>query len=111
MRFTGPLLAGFVVYHILHMTTGTVHPSFVEGKVYQNLVSGLQIAWVSAFYLLAMGALAFHLHHGIWSLFQSLGFSQPRYGSAARKFSAVFTVIVVGGFAAVPIAVLLGLLR
>ena len=111
MRWTGPLLLAFIVYHLLHLTTGTVHPQFEEGRVYHNLVVGLQVTWVALFYLLAMGALAFHVLHGVWSLFQSVGISQPRYDSAARRAATLFTIIVVAGFAIIPLAVLAGLLK
>ena len=111
MRWTGPLLAVFIVYHILHMTTGTVHPQFEEGKVYANLLSGLQVTWVLWFYLVAMGALAVHLHHGIWSLFQSIGISQPRYASFGRRLATAFTIVVAGGFVLIPLAILMGLLK
>lgn len=111
MRWTGPLLAAFIVYHILHMTTGQVHPNFEEGYVYHNLITGLQELPVAIFYLIAMGALAFHLFHGVWSLFQSVGISQPRYHSFARRLATIFTIVVVGGFALIPIAILAGLLK
>lgn len=112
MRWTGPLLAAFIVYHILHMTTGTVHDAgFEHGKVYQNLVRGLQAPAVALLYLAAMGALGFHLFHGMWSLFQSLGISQPRYQSYGRRLATVFTIVVVGGFALIPLAILAGVLK
>lgn len=111
MRWTGPLLLAFIVFHLLHMTTGTVHPNFQEGHVYQNLITGLQVLPVAIFYLVAMGALAFHLWHGVWSLFQSVGISQPRYDSLARRFATLFTIVVVLGFAAIPLAVIAGVLR
>jgi succinate dehydrogenase / fumarate reductase cytochrome b subunit len=111
MAFTGPILLAFIVFHLLHLTTGTVHPKFEEGKVYQNLITGLSVVPVGLFYLLGLGALAFHLWHGIWSVFQTLGSAQPRYGSLGRKVATVFTVLVVGGFATVPIAVLAGLVK
>jgi succinate dehydrogenase / fumarate reductase cytochrome b subunit len=111
MRWTGPLLAVFIVYHLLHLTTGTVHPDFREGRVYDNLVSGLQVLPVAIFYIAAMGALGFHLWHGVWSLFQSIGVSQPRYDSFARRLATVFTIVVVGGFVIIPLAVLAGVLR
>ena len=85
MRFTGPLLLAFIIYHILHLTTGTVHPSFKEGDVYHNLVAGLRVVPVALFYLLAMAALGFHLWHGVWSLFQTLGASQAKYDSFGRQ--------------------------
>jgi succinate dehydrogenase / fumarate reductase cytochrome b subunit len=111
MRLTGPLLLAFIVYHILHMTSGTVHPDFHEGSVYHNLVVGLQQVPVAVFYLLALAALAFHLWHGVWSLFQTLGTSQARYASFGRRFASAFTFVVVLGFAAVPVAILAGLLK
>jgi succinate dehydrogenase / fumarate reductase cytochrome b subunit len=111
MRLTGPLLAAFVVFHLLDLTLGTLNPGFVEGAVYRNLKASLARTGVAVFYLAAMGALAFHLHHGIWSLFQTLGVSQPRYQSWGRRFSAAFTVVVAGGFALVPLAMLLRLLK
>jgi len=111
MRWTGPILAAFVVYHLLHLTTGTVHPDFRSGDVYHNLVTGLQVQWVAVFYIVAMVCLALHVFHGVWSLFQSLGVSQPRYGSFGRKLATLFTIVVVGGFLLVPLAVLAGILK
>ena len=108
MRITGPLLLGFIIFHLLHFTTGTVHPSFKEGDVFHNVISGLSVVPVALFYLAAMAALGFHLWHGIWSLFQTLGASQPRYGSLGRQVATVFTLVVVLGFAAVPLSILVG---
>ncbi len=111
MRWTGPLLGIFIVYHILHMTTGTLHPHFVEGRVYQNLVAGLTPVAVALFYLVAMGALAFHLFHGAWSMLQTLGLSHPKYDPWRKRLAIAFTIVVAGGFALVPIAVLAGWLK
>ena len=36
MRLTGPLLAAFIIFHILHLTTGTVHPDYHEGDVHST---------------------------------------------------------------------------
>src|SRR5688572_21475753 len=73
MRVGGVLLAVFIVYHILHMTTGTVHPSYREGRVYDNVVAAFSNPLVTAFYVVAMVALGFHLYHGVWSMFQTIG--------------------------------------
>ena len=40
---------------------------------------------VSAFYIFAMILLCMHLYHGLWSMFQSLGFSHPRYTPQAEE--------------------------
>jgi succinate dehydrogenase / fumarate reductase cytochrome b subunit len=111
MRYTGPLILAFIVYHILHMTTGTVHPAFHEGDVYGNLVSGLRVVPVALIYVLAMLGLGFHLWHGVWSMFQTLGVSQPRYDSLGRRVATAVTVLVVAGFSAVPLAALAGLIK
>lgn len=112
MRWTGPILLAFIIFHILHLTTGTLHPDFDQNfNVYHNVVVGLQVVPVAVFYIIAMFALGFHLWHGIWSLFQTVGVSQPRYNSLARRLATVFTIVVVGGFLAVPVAILAGFLR
>ena len=111
MRWTGPLLLAFIIYHILHMTTGTVHPTFHEGAVYQNLVTAFRSVTVVVIYLLAMAMLALHLWHGAWSVFQTLGASQPRYLSFGRRFATVFTLAVVLGFSAVPLVILAGVIK
>ena len=111
MRWTGPILAAFIVFHLMHLTIGNVHPHFVEGKVYQNLITGLVPVPIALFYLLAMGCLAFHLWHGAWSMLQTLGLSHPKYLEARKAFAVVFTVLVTGGFVVVPLAVLPGILK
>lgn len=111
MRITGPLLLGFIIFHLLHLTTGTLHPNFKEGEVYHNVVSGLKVAPVAVFYLLAMAALGLHLWHGIWSLFQTLGARQARYDSLGRRVATIFTLVVVLGFSAVPLSILAGVIK
>ena len=111
MRITGPLLLAFIIYHILHLTTGTVHPDYHEGSVYANLVSGLKVPVVAGVYVVAMALLGFHLWHGTWSLFQTLGADQGRYKSLGRHFATVFTAVVIAGFMVVPIAVATGVIK
>jgi succinate dehydrogenase / fumarate reductase cytochrome b subunit len=111
MRWSGPLLFLFIVYHLLHFTTGTVHPHFDPADVYSNVVIGFSNPWVAGFYILAMLALGLHLYHGLWSMLQSLGLSHPRYDALRRVFAAVFTLFLVGGNISIPVAVLTGVIR
>ncbi|QEH31847.1 Succinate dehydrogenase/Fumarate reductase transmembrane subunit [Aquisphaera giovannonii] len=111
MRITGPLLLAFIVYHLLHLTVGKpVHPDYVEGDVYHNLAVGLA-GLAGVIYILAMLALAFHLWHGVWSLFQTLGLPEARYESLGRRVATIFTVLVTAGFIAIPLAVLAGVIK
>ena len=108
MRWTGPLLLVFIVYHLLHFTTGDLHSDFIEGDVYHNVISAFQIWWVSAIYIVAMLALSLHLYHGIWSLSQSLGLSHPKYSESVRTLATILTIIIIAGFILIPLAVLSG---
>ena len=111
MRWGGVILLLFIIYHLLHFTTGTVHPEFHEGDVYRNVVSGFQVWWVSAFYIAAQVALGFHLYHGVWSLFQSLGWNHPRFNPWRSAFAHAFAWIITVGNISFPVAVLTGLIR
>ncbi len=111
MVWSGPILALFIVYHLLHLTTGNVHPNFVEGDVYHNFIAGFRVLPVSAFYIVAMLCLGLHLHHGVWSMLQTLGLSHPRWNALRHGFAGSITAIVVIGNISFPVAVLLGIVR
>lgn len=111
MRWGGLILLLFVLYHLAHLTAGWAHPDFEPGKVYQNVVVGFSIPWVAFFYVGANLALGFHLYHGLWSLFQSLGWTHPKLDPWRRRFASAFAAVVTLGNVSFPIAVLLGLVR
>jgi len=111
MRWSGVIIVLFVIYHLLHLTFGTVHPDFIEHDVYHNFVTGFQVWWVSAFYIIANLALGMHLYHGLWSMFNSVGLSHATFNPWKRSFATVFAVIVTVGNISFPIAVLMGVLR
>ena len=110
MRWGGVLIALFVIYHILHMTTGQAHPDFVYGDVYANFVVGFSNPLVVGFYLAAQIALCLHLYHGVWSVTQSIGASHPKYDRWRRPVAGAFAFGILFGFMVPPLAVLLGLL-
>jgi succinate dehydrogenase / fumarate reductase cytochrome b subunit len=111
MIWSGPLLGAFVAYHLAHFTLGSVHPHFVPGDVYQNVVSGFQVPLVSGFYVVAMLGLGLHLYHGVWSMLQSLGLNHPRFNTARKVAAALFALALVLGNISFPLAVLAGLVR
>lgn len=108
MVWSGPIVLAFVGYHLAHLTLGSVHPSFVAEDVYHNVVAGFRVWPVAAFYIAANVMLAYHLYHGLWSLFQSVGASHPAYDRARRTFAAAAAVVIGAGNVSIPLAVLAG---
>jgi succinate dehydrogenase / fumarate reductase cytochrome b subunit len=111
MYWSGPIILAFVIYHLLDLTTGNLNPSFIEGDVYHNVVASFSNPIVSAWYIFAMVLLALHLRHGVWSMFNSLGLSGPRYTAMLRRAATFFAVLIFLGFISVPIGVLTGVVR
>jgi succinate dehydrogenase / fumarate reductase cytochrome b subunit len=112
MYWSGPIVLAFVIYHLLHFTFGiTGVPEFIEGDVYHNVVNGFQNPIIAAWYVLAMLLLCLHLHHGISSMFQTLGISHPRYTPWLEKVAALLAVVIFVGFVSVPLSVVLGYVR
>ena len=111
IRWGGALILLFLIYHILHFTTGTAHPDFVELNPHHNVSTGFRNPLVAAVYLLAMVAVGLHLYHGVWSSGRSLGLSQPSPRPLHRRIALVLAVFVWLGFTAIVIAGFLGLIR
>ena len=111
MYWSGPIVLAFVIYHLLDFTFGVVNPHFEAGDVYSNVVASFQVIPVSAFYILAMLLLCLHLYHGLWSMFQSLGVSHPRYTPLLRRGAAVVALLIAAGNISIPVSVLAGLVR
>jgi succinate dehydrogenase / fumarate reductase cytochrome b subunit len=110
LRWGGVVLLLFIIFHLLHFTTGTLHPDFNPDDVYSNVVIGFGVPGVAIFYLVAMVALGLHLHHGVWSLFQTLGANHPHLNPARRRLATLLAVVVPIGFGSIPLAVMLSFL-
>src|SRR6267378_2039028 len=90
MRWSGVILALFIVYHLLHLTAGAVSfrpGEFVHLSVYHNVVAGFSVWYVSLFYIVAMACLCLHLDHGTWSMLQTLGWNNARTTAALQILS------------------------
>jgi succinate dehydrogenase / fumarate reductase cytochrome b subunit len=110
MRWGGVIIAVFVVYHILHFTVGTVHPDFVHGDAYRNVVLGFQNPLVVGAYTVAMIMVTFHVYHGLWSAFQTVGANHPKYNPIRRPLALVLALLLLLGFLSVPAGVMAGVL-
>jgi succinate dehydrogenase / fumarate reductase cytochrome b subunit len=108
MVWGGVIILAFVIYHLMHLTFGNVHPEFVHGNAYHNFVAGFRSWPVSLAYVAAMIPLGFHLYHGSWSMLQTFGASNPGWNHIRRPMAAVLALAVVIGNISFPVAVLAG---
>jgi len=110
MRWTGIIVALFLIWHLADLTWGWVHPDFIRGAVYWNVDQSLSRWPVALFYIVANLALGVHLFHGTWSLFQSMGWNNPRFNQWRKGLAVGVASIVVVGNVSFPIAVLAGVI-
>jgi succinate dehydrogenase / fumarate reductase, cytochrome b subunit len=105
MRWTGIIILAFLIFHLMDLTWGNANSQFVRGDPYNNLVYSFQRVPVAIVYVIANVALALHLYHGTWSIFQSMGINNPRYNVLRRRFAQGFALIILVGNVSFPIAV------
>jgi succinate dehydrogenase cytochrome b subunit len=111
MIISGPLIFLYLVYHLLMFTFLKVGPGRSATDVYANVVQGFQVPLIAGVYIAAMLVLVYHLWHGAWSMLQTLGANHPKYNSMRKIVATGLAVIIAVGFASVPVAVLLGIIR
>jgi succinate dehydrogenase / fumarate reductase cytochrome b subunit len=120
MIWSGPIIAAFVIYHLLQFTLGVTGLSTFATQdshghaipaPYENVVAGFQSPVISIVYIVAMGLLLLHLRHGIWSMFQTVGLNHPSYTPKIKAFANWFSFLLFLGFSSIPVAVQLGFVR
>lgn len=110
MRYGGPALMLFIIYHLTHMTLGWSHPDFVAGDVYANFIVGFQDPVASGVYIVAMVALGLHLYHGIRSGLQTVGIATMD-AQWPGTLAALIALLVAGVNISFPVSVLTGILE
>ncbi|MBX3313326.1 MAG: succinate dehydrogenase cytochrome b subunit [Actinobacteria bacterium] len=108
MRYTGVIFGIFLVWHLFDLTFTGTNYHYVRGMPYENVANSLSRVPVALLYIVGNLALGVHLFHGTWSLFQSLGWSNPRFNAWRRNIAVAIAAIVVIGNVSFPIAVLAG---
>ena len=136
MRSTGVVVGAFLVYHLMQFSFGTGGTPFktelaqwtmrtdarefglplaakgaVVDDVYSMMFLGFSNAYVSVFYVVAIGLLSFHLWHGTESFFQTIGWRNHQWAGPLRRVVAVFSLLYFLGNLAIPGAILTGLAR
>jgi succinate dehydrogenase / fumarate reductase, cytochrome b subunit len=112
MRWGGTALLLFVVFHLLNLTTRTITPGGDSDSPYQRMLNSFapENWWVTLIYLLALVALGMHLRHGVFSSAQTLGYTSSQAArSLWNRVAWAVSIVVAGGFAIVPLSILLGL--
>jgi len=104
MRWGGAAILAFIVFHLMDFTWG-IHPHYVRGDVYHNLVTGFQRWPVVVIYLVAMLCLGMHLYHGTWSTFQTLGVVRTRWRPFIRRLALTLALVIAVGYSIVPLGV------
>lgn len=113
MRYGGVVIVLFVVYHLLDLTFGVANPAGVGSTPYERLVEGFAPSrwWITLFYVLAVVMVGLHLRHGLWSAFQTLGLAGRRSYRSLRAAATGLSALLVAGFLAVPVAVVIGVIK
>ncbi|NHN56560.1 succinate dehydrogenase cytochrome b subunit [Calidifontibacter sp. DB0510] len=116
MRWGGLFLLLFVIWHLLQFTivkfnVGSGGGAF-QHNPFQLTVHAFQVWWLTLLYILAMIALGFHLHHGVWSAAQTLGWTTtPRARRIAKTAGLVIALVVAIGFILPPLFILFGVIK
>lgn len=108
MRWGGVIIALFIVWHILDLTTLTVNENAEAGKPYENVVATFSTWYGNVIYLTAMLAVGLHVRHGFWSAAQTLGAGSARRDRALKATANGLALVLTAGFVSVPVAVMTG---
>jgi len=104
MPYTGLLILGFIGVHLATFSHHIVDQT--TRNIFQIAVAVFSQKIFLAAYLLGVLVVAFHVRHGLWSAFQTVGANHPKYMPFIQKFSIVFAVIVALGFGSLPLVIL-----
>ncbi|MBI5075122.1 MAG: succinate dehydrogenase cytochrome b subunit [Nitrospirae bacterium] len=118
MIWTGLLIASYLLYHLLHFTLEVIYPGLAAYQnpdaagrpdIFMMVVLSFRNISVAGLYVLAMGALALHLSHGIQSMFQTLGLNNERTLPAVIKIGTIAAVVLFLGYISIPVSIVAGL--
>ena len=111
MRWTGVIVGLYLIFHLMDLTWGNANPSYVRGDTYANVIHSFKRVPVAIVYILANIALAIHIFHGAWSMFQSLGLNNPKWNKARRSFAIGFATLIGVANISFPLMVVTGVVK
>lgn len=118
MRWGGVTILLFLIWHLLEFTVVKINvgsggqSATITDNPFLLVKHSFAEWWLVLIYLLAMGALAMHLHHGIWSASQTLGLTgTPQRRKIAKTAAACVAAVVAIGFILPPLFILFGVIK
>ena len=106
MFVLGIVVLGFLAFHLTHFWAKMQLAMFIgaeEGNPYELLNLTFGRWWVLVLYLAWFVAIWFHLCHGFWSMFQTVGWNNQTWFKRLKVIGIVVATLICLGFAAVGI--------
>jgi len=120
MIWTGSLIGGFLVYHLLHFTFQIIDPAISainntdalgRPDVLMMVVRSFQDGGIAALYITSVAGLLLHLSHGIQSSFQTWGLNNEKSLPIITRGGQIAATILFFGYAAIPVVIVVGILK
>lgn len=112
MFVLGVIIVGFLVLHLVNFWAKMQLQHFIGGEpenAYDLLIALFKNPYYCAAYIVWFAALYFHVSHGFWSAFQSIGVSNSKWLPRLQFLAKIYAAVIFLGFSAVPLCVLSGL--
>lgn len=119
MVISGVVLALFAIYHLLHFTVRVTNPEIyvpIEGghgmvDVFIMMTRGFSQVLPVLLYVVGMGFLFLHVSHGFQSMFQTFGLSNDRTLPVMVNVSKLVGMVLLVGYASIPLLIIFGIVR
>ena len=102
----GIIVLGILGFHLSHFWADMQLQEFMGSHAenpYELLNATFGTWWMTLLYIVWFGALGFHLTHGFWSAFQTVGLSNGIWEKRLQVLGYIFTAVVIFGFVAVAV--------
>ena len=99
MLILGAMIIGFVFFHLTHFWAKMQLPEMFgignyEDNPYALLVATFGHWWVVALYILWFVAVWFHLVHGFWSMFQTVGWNGQTWFKRVKVIGVIVASLI-----------------
>ena len=114
MGLLGTILLIFLIIHLRHFwVVSRFTDEITSGRetLFNEMKEVFSQLWVVILYCLARVSLGYHLLHGFKSAFQTLGWNHVKYNAIIEKTGVIISIVLPVLFAAMPIAIYMGLIK